>query len=194
MADTFLGIMVGKPIPEDWRCGQVILVPKKGGDAGLLCEYRPLTVTSVLHRTFAHILKTWMGGWAEHDDKLSELQNGFHSRRRLEDNVFVLTQTIEIARKENRGLYSCFLDVAKAYDSVPHGPLFHCMTQIGMPRTWVSLQQRLYTDNTVVACFDEAQVVPVTAKRGLKQGRPLSPLLYMLYTASLEGALLADGA
>ena len=193
LADIFSGIMAGEPIPEDWLCGRVILVPKRGGDAGLLREYRPLTVTSVLYRTFAQILKTWMGGWAEHDDKLTELQNGFRSRRRLEDNVFVLTQAIEIARKENRGLYTCFLDVAKAYDSVPHGPLFHCMTQIGMPRTWVSLLRRLYTDNTVVACFAEAQAEPVTVKRGLKQGCPLSPLLYMLYTASLERTLLADG-
>ncbi|XP_037502252.1 uncharacterized protein LOC119376525 [Rhipicephalus sanguineus] len=143
LADIFSGIMTGEPIPEDWLCGRVILVPKRGGDAGLLREYRPLTVTSVLYRTFAQILKTWMSGWAEHDDKLTELQNGFRIRRRLEVNVFVLTQAIEIARKENRGLYTCFLNVAKAYDSVPHDPLFHCMTQIGMPKTWVSLLRRL---------------------------------------------------
>ncbi|KAL3181086.1 hypothetical protein MRX96_037141 [Rhipicephalus microplus] len=62
LADIFSGIMAGEPIPEDWRCGRVILVPKRGGDAGLLREYRPLTVTSVLYRTFAQILKTWMGG------------------------------------------------------------------------------------------------------------------------------------
>lgn len=56
-----------------------------------------------------------------------------------------------------------------------------------------SLLRRLYTDNTVVACFSEAQAEPVTVKRGLKEGCPLFPLLYILYTASLERMLLADG-
>ncbi|KAH7985324.1 hypothetical protein HPB51_026842 [Rhipicephalus microplus] len=62
-----------------------------------------------------------------------------------------------------------------------------------MLRTWVSLLRRLYTDNTVVACFAEIQVELVTVKRGLKQECSLPPLLYMLYTASLERALLTDG-
>ncbi|KAL3223028.1 hypothetical protein MRX96_027837 [Rhipicephalus microplus] len=36
LEDIFSGIMAGEPIPEDWQCGRVILVPKRGGDAGLL--------------------------------------------------------------------------------------------------------------------------------------------------------------
>ncbi|KAL3228264.1 hypothetical protein MRX96_024020 [Rhipicephalus microplus] len=58
LADIFSGIMTGEPIPEDWRSGRVILVPKRGGDAGLLRGYRSLTGSSVLYRTFTQILKT----------------------------------------------------------------------------------------------------------------------------------------
>lgn len=47
---------------------------------------------------------------------LGELQAGFRSGRRIEDNLFVLTQCVEIAQQAQRPLYVSFLDIAKAYD------------------------------------------------------------------------------
>ncbi|KAH7966326.1 hypothetical protein HPB49_015292 [Dermacentor silvarum] len=64
------------------------------------------------------------------------------------------------------------------------------MDDLGMPPVWIDLLRRLYTGNTVETRFGETRARPVEVKRGLKQGCPLSPLLYMLYTASLEDALL----
>ncbi|KAL3225674.1 hypothetical protein MRX96_025709 [Rhipicephalus microplus] len=70
-----------------------------------------------------------MSGWAE-NNVLTDLQNGFPSGTdALEDNFFVLIQTIAMARKESRNLYGCFLDLVKAYDSVPHESLFQRMSE-----------------------------------------------------------------
>lgn len=193
LAKIFTGVIRGDPIPEDWLRGKVTLIPKRDGDKSLLRNHRPLTVTSVLYRVFAQVVKRWMNGWAENSGRLTELQNGFRHGRRLEDNLFVLTECIEIARKESRGLVACFLDVAKAYDSVPHDGLLRCMTDIGMPLEWVDLLRRLYSQNTVVAFFAGVHSEPVSVDRGLKQGCPLSPLLYMLYAAGLEHVLLESG-
>lgn len=190
MASIFTGIVAGDPVPEDWLRGRVCLIPKKGGRSAQLQDYRPLTVTSVLYRIFMQVIKSWMNAWAEKSGTLTELQNGFRQKRRVEDNLFVLMQCIEIARKESRGLLACFLDVAKAYDSVPHNLLLSRMDDLGMPPVWIDLLRRLYTGNTVETRFGETRARPVEVKRGLKQGCPLSPLLYMLYTASLEHALL----
>lgn len=193
LASIFTGIIHGDPIPEDWRRGKVCLVPKRGGNSDQLHDYRPLTVTSVLYRLFTQVIKRWMSGWAETQGPLTELQNGFRRNRRGEDNLFVLIQSIEIARRESRGLIACFLDVAKAYDSVPHGHLLSRMEDLNMPPVWIELLRRLYTGNTVETTFGGTRTRPVTVQRGLKQGCPLSPLLYMLYTAGLEHALLDSG-
>lgn len=190
LADIYSGILAGQPIPADWTRGRVILTPKKGGDKGLLSDHRPLTITSVLYRVFAQVLKAWMVAWAETGKHLSELQNGFRHDRRLEDNLFVLTQCIEIARSEGRELMSCFLDVSKAYDNVPHDTLLRSLQALEMPPTWVDVLHRLYTNNTVVATVNGAVSDEVPVQKGLKQGCPLSPLLYMLYTAPLERNLL----
>ncbi|XP_075740905.1 uncharacterized protein LOC142788214 [Rhipicephalus microplus] len=119
-----------------------------------------------------------MKGWVEANGLLPELQNGFRERRRLGDNLFVLTQFIEIARKESRSLVACFLDVAKAYDSIPHDLLLSHIQNIDMPSTWVDLLQRLYNNSIVIATFGQTSTDPVSVRRGLKQGCLISPLLY----------------
>ncbi|XP_075744098.1 uncharacterized protein LOC142802898 [Rhipicephalus microplus] len=193
LAGIFNTILKNGPIPPDWQCGRVSLVCKRGGDAGLLGDYRPIMVTSVLYRLFAQVLKVWMSGWAEKRGIPSELQNGFRRKRRLEDNLFMLTQTIEVAGRESRGLLGCFLDVAKAYDSVPNEEFFHQLDQRQMPTVWTDFLRRLYAESSVVACFRVTRTPPVKVTRGLRQGCPLSPLLDMLYVAGLEQALLESG-
>lgn len=190
LAHMFTEILSGEPVPADWQCGRVCLIHKKGGDAGLIQDYRPITVTSVLYRLFTTVVKSWLRAWAERSGALTELQNGFRSDRRLEDNLFTLSQTIDLARKESRGLVACFLDVAKAYDSVPHEPMLSRMSALNMPPPLVDMLRRLYKNNTVVACLGGAQSLPVPVRRGLKQGCPLSPLLYMLYVSGLERSLI----
>ncbi|XP_037562749.1 uncharacterized protein LOC119442090 [Dermacentor silvarum] len=193
LAEIFTGILKGDPVPEDWLRGRVTLIPKRGGDAGLLRDYRPVTVTSVVYRVFAQVLKTWMSAWAEANNHLTELQNGFRKDRRLEDNVFALTQCVEIARKEARTLVCCFLDVSKAYDSVPHAELLQCLSDMEMPLAWTSVLQRLYNNNRVVTTMCGVRSSEVAVTRGLKQGCPLSPLLYMLYVSRVERQLLKLG-
>lgn len=64
------------------------------------------------------------------------------------------------------------------------------MSALNMPPPLVDMLRRLYKNNTVVACLGGAQSLPVPVRRGLKQGCPLSPLLYMLYVSGLERSLI----
>lgn len=66
-------------------------------------------------------------------ERLMQLQNGFRQGRRSEDSIFVITQCAEIAKKKDRSLICCALDVEKAYDSVPHSDLFERLAILGLP-------------------------------------------------------------
>nr|XP_037270309.1 uncharacterized protein LOC119161911 [Rhipicephalus microplus] len=129
-----------------------------------------------------------MSGWSEQDGLLSQLQNGFRRNRRYEDKLFVLTQTIEVARRKTRGLLGRFLDVAK--DSVPHAEWFRQLEKRQIPSIWTGFRRQLYADSLVVACFRDTRAQPVKVKRGLGQSGPLSSLLLMLYVAGLDEALV----
>ena len=65
-----------------------------------------------------------MEEWVEENQILGELQNGFRRDRRLEDNLFVTTQCIEIAMKNQTPLWLAYLDIKGAYDNVSQEKLW----------------------------------------------------------------------
>lgn len=182
-------VLHGRDVPKDWRHGRVKLIYKGTGEKTDLTNYRPITVTSTMYRVGMQVIRRRLQGWAEQKHVLGELQNGFRSGRQLEDNLYVLTQAIEIVQQEGRHLWAAFLDIEKAYDSISHSRLWWELTQIGVPGSVLELLQELYRDTTVVVEWEGMNTQPIPVTRGLRQGCPLSPLLFMLYMSRWEAEL-----
>lgn len=135
-------------------------------------------------------VKLKIEAWAECNNILGELQNGFRVDRRLDDNLFVLTQCIEISKIESRPLYVAFLDITGAYDNVNQEILWEILEGMGIGDDCVQLLREIYRENTVCIEWEGiSSVENVDISKGLRQGCPLSPLLFMLYMVRMEKAL-----
>jgi exonuclease III len=199
LASYFNAIFAGKAtVPPEWQTGRVILIPK--GDQNFvrdqdISKARPLTITSVIYRLFMRIFKDKVVGWAEDPEApiFTELQSGFRSGRRLDDNVFMLSQICEISRGKGLGMYCAFLDIKKAYDTVNHGKLWEILATKGMNKNWIGLLRELYAENMVVLKHRSFQSKAMVQTSGLRQGCPMSAVLFMLYINNLEKRLVEKG-
>lgn len=179
-----------KQVPEDWRKSRMKLIYKGKGDKDDANSYRPITVTSVTYRLAMQAIKAELQAWMEGNGVLGELQNGFRRDRRLEDNLFVLTQCIEVAMAQKRPLWIAFLDIKGAYDNVDRELLWSLLEREGLGQDLLQLLQEIYNESEVQITWEGLKCTePVITNRGLKQGCPLSPLLFMLYMAGLERKL-----
>ncbi|KAL3185445.1 hypothetical protein MRX96_005468 [Rhipicephalus microplus] len=59
-----------------------------------------------------------------------------------------------------------------------------------MPEKLLATVRRLYDNNSIIAHFANVKGEPVSVCKVLRQGCPLSPIIYLLYVSGMERALL----
>ena len=90
----------------------------KKGDPRNPKSYRGITLLPIIGKLFTQVLSKRISLWAENHDILCEVQYGFRKGRRTTDPIFILSQVVLCAHKKNKPVFTCFVDLAKAFDSV----------------------------------------------------------------------------
>ena len=65
--------------------------------------------------------------------ELSDVQAGFRKGRGTRDQIAHIRWIMEKAREFQKNIYFCFIDYAKAFDSVAHNKLWKILKQVGIP-------------------------------------------------------------
>ena len=73
------------------------------------------------------------------EDVLPDTQCGFRAGRGCIDMVFVARQLVEKAREHQSDLFVLYVDLKKAYDSVPRSALWCVLEKLGVPPTIISI-------------------------------------------------------
>ena len=130
---------------------------------------------------------------AEHKGIRARGQAGFRQDYRTTDNLFVL-QTLIDSRVQWPGkkLYTCFVDFRKAFDTVPREKLWRALEGIGVGGRFLACLRSMYSqDQACVSHPTEGLSSTFPCTIGVKQGCPLSPLLFGLYIDALEPRIAA---
>ena len=81
-------------------------------------NYRGITVTSAVYKTYCHVLNDRLIKWVELNDKIADSQNGFRRNRSTIDQLSTLTNIIECRKEKEKSTYVAYVDYSKAYDKI----------------------------------------------------------------------------
>ena len=120
----------------------------------------------------------------------SELQVGFSEGVVCIEASFAILETINHMLGRGSKVFSCFLEVRKAFDTVwISGLLFKLFSDLGINgRMWLALKD-LYTDIKARVLFSGSLSREFNISQGTGQGRLLAPSMYKVYINDLHKTL-----
>ena len=164
--------------PRDWKRSIFTPIPKKGNDKEC-SNYHTIAVISHTSKIMLKIFQTRLQQYVNRE--LPYVQAGFRKGRGTRDQIANICWIIEKAREFQRNIYFCFIDYAKAFDSVDHNKLWKILKEMGIPDHLICLLRNLYAVQEATVRTGHGTTDWFQIGKGVYQGCILSPYLFNLY-------------
>ncbi|KAH9265147.1 hypothetical protein BASA83_011303 [Batrachochytrium salamandrivorans] len=174
-------VFASATIPRAWLCASIVSIDKKDGDPFNPGDKRGIALINVGLKLVCKVLQMRIERFVETNNLLSYEQAGFRKREECVGQVVSFVDIIQ--RRQNAGLntHVLFIDIRKAFDTVPVGALLWKLQNMGFPRRTLAFLKALYTSSSARARAGSLLSDPFPVQRGVRQGCPLSGLLFNLF-------------
>ncbi|KAL6416686.1 hypothetical protein ACFW04_013235 [Cataglyphis niger] len=175
-------------VPASWKTSNTVLVYKKG-DRGDIENWRPLALGDTTPKLFAALVADRLTDWTVNNNILSPAQKGFLRDEGCFEHNFVLQEILTEARRTRREAVVAWLDLSNAFGSVPHAVIRRALVRSGVPGGIVNIWQSMYDGCTTRVRAADGLTAPIPVRSGVRQGCPLSPIIFDLAIDSVLRAV-----
>ncbi|KAL3678645.1 hypothetical protein R1sor_021601 [Riccia sorocarpa] len=188
---SFVGPTYVSAMQECWRTrnfpkgfmeGIIILIPKETGIESL-AGWRPITLLSSIYKLFAKLIASRLALILP--TLVPVQQQGFIVGRNVHNNVLFFTLVHELLKRERRPASFIMLDLAKAFDTLRHDFLFLALESLGFSAHFILLIRCISEGAFARVIVGNFMTPDFPILRGVRQGCPLAPLLFVLASSAL---------
>ena len=168
----------------------ITLIPKCPG-ADCLSLFRPISLCNTIYKLVTKVLVNKIRPML--NNLVSPLQTAFVPGRKGMDNMIIVQELIHTMKqkKGKQGYMAIKVDLEKVYDRLEWHFICDMLNMYNIPPKMISLIMSCITGSSISVLFNGGCLEPFLPTRGIRQGDPLSPYLFIL-CMELLGFLIED--
>ncbi|KAA3486687.1 reverse transcriptase [Gossypium australe] len=184
-----LGVLNDGKAVDSANMTNIVLIPKVQNLTSMV-NFRPISLCSVLYKltakTIANRIQNVM------DSCIDQVQSAFVPGRLISNNILLayeILHTFKQKRIGKKGYMAVKLEMSKVYDRVEWNFIKEVMNKMGFARKWIDLIMKCITSVSYIVLINGSKGRIFNPYRGLRQGDPLSPFLFLICSEGLSALM-----
>lgn len=174
---------------DDINYTYIALVPKKNNPSGVV-DFRPISLCNFVYKILSKVMANRLKIILPYIISCNQL--AFIPSRSISDNILAAYETIHSMHSRmygKVGYMAIKLDMNKAYDRAGWEFLEKVMKKMGFATKWLDLVMKCISSVSYYVLVNGSTVGLIKPTRGIRQGDPISPYLFLLCVEALSAKL-----